>query len=182
MNDQRLFQDVFLAQYYGLGPSQDPSVVLDYGGYYFQTFDNRDTCWQQRLPSKQVGLILYARPATCLGRTACLREAARCLHAFAHVALWTVSSDLASGGQWGGSAVAECPYSEAALSQSFLLESSIKANSADTEMVSTSGCLSCTLWLHLGSQLRFKPIAQQVAFECSTSRLISSRSEKVAAA
>ena len=55
LHDQRLFQDVFLAQYYNPGPSDDPSIALDYGGYYFQTFDNRDTCWQQQLPTKQVG-------------------------------------------------------------------------------------------------------------------------------
>ena len=55
LHDQRLFQDVFLTQYYMPGGSSgDPTISLDYAGYFFQTFDNRDTCWRQKLPSKQV--------------------------------------------------------------------------------------------------------------------------------
>ena len=70
LHDQRLFQDVYLAQYYSPGPNGDPSLALDYAGFFFQTFDNRDTCWQQRLPSKQVGAA--AEPgmlhgAVCVG-------------------------------------------------------------------------------------------------------------------
>ena len=62
LHDQRLFQDVYLSQYYSPGPTGDPSLALDYAGYYFQTFDNRDTCWQQRLPSKQVSAAAEPGP------------------------------------------------------------------------------------------------------------------------
>ena len=59
-----------LAQYYSPEPTGDPIIALDHAGLYFHTFDDRDTCWQQSLPSKQVSCALIYTAEACILHTA----------------------------------------------------------------------------------------------------------------